>query len=41
MDGTRTGITKTSLTAPAEAALRAMTAGMILLAAAVLAARIA
>jgi hypothetical protein len=40
MDGTRTPITKASLTAPAEAALRAMTAAMVLLAATVLAARI-
>jgi hypothetical protein len=41
VDGTCTPITKTSLTAPAEAALRAMTAAMILLAATILTARIA
>lgn len=41
LDGTCSPITKTSLTAPAEAALRAMTAAMILLAATILTARIA
>jgi hypothetical protein len=40
-DGICTPITKTTLIAPAEAALRAMTAAMILLAAAILIARVA